>query len=610
MKSFRFPFLSIFIFILSDQSRLSHAAILNCEALSGQSPKSLVEDAVKGVAIHENGLETIALSSASADELEIPQLHRLWSDQLQTSMGKDRLMYRMTHPYTDAEVIRGVQAGVKEIRSDSRLADGITEGLAAIRNYETRNSKWERFWRGVWKKLHIPFPPAPNRNIATTIAEYNTSDHAVIKIFGYLRAYGFPLVGWTWLATKVPGLAEKVPDWGFVNFARNVGLIALYNNVPSQWKVRSSVKNFRSLFLAADTLAKVFAKAESPYLRELAEILAATTNPNHDLKVYESSRFGRHLITNMMLSRLLDSLFISNVSLFPKLQKFKRDLFRISTIASVLAEIDVLGAFAKLSARDGYVMPEILDETQPPEISIREGSHPIIHWRVGTQAVPNDVDMGTGPDKTQIMFITGPNARGKTTYMRKVALFSMIAQAGGPVPAQSMRLRPLRVLSSMKNSDSTVSDESTFRAEAKRLAQIIKEAKASKIPVVIFLDEMFTGTSQEEKTAAEIAFIHFLQRQGCIAFVASHNRQLTTLEQYLPGFRNFHVSDDDARMFRMEPGPSNRRNAFEVMAEEGFPADVLDDASRFFKSLMESVRGWQPPADESPAEEATPAEAG
>ncbi|MFM7751616.1 MAG: DNA mismatch repair protein MutS, partial [Opitutaceae bacterium] len=238
----------------------------------------------------------------------------------------------------------------------------------------------------------------------------------------------------------------------------------------------------------------------------------------------------------------------------------------LTATAEALAELDVLSGWALLAREWGYVRPE-LDEGETLEIV--EGRHPVVEQflrspdapasRGSTGGfVPNDTALSC--DEAQLMLITGPNMAGKSTYIRQVALITLMAQVGSWVPAKSCRVGLVdRIFSRVGASDDLARGNSTFMVEMNETANILNNATARSL---LILDEIGRGTSTYDGLAIAWAVVEHLHRdteRGPRTLFATHYQELTQLERHLARLRNFSVAvkewnDEIVFVRRVVPG--------------------------------------------------------
>ena len=273
------------------------------------------------------------------------------------------------------------------------------------------------------------------------------------------------------------------------------------------------------------------------------------------------------------------------------------DSISLSQTADALAELDVLAGWALLAREWDYSRPT-LDESDALEIS--EGRHPVVEQMLrssecsparGTTAafVPNDTILAC--DDAQIALITGPNMAGKSTYIRQVALITLLAQIGCWVPAKSCRIGLVdRIFSRVGASDDLARGNSTFMVEMNETANILNNTTDRSL---IILDEIGRGTSTYDGLAIAWSVVEHLHRdpaRGPRTLFATHYQELTQLEKHLPRLRNFSVAvkewnDDIVFVRRVVPGAADRSYGIQVARLAGLPPSVIDRAKTILAKL-------------------------
>ncbi|MBS0663293.1 MAG: DNA mismatch repair protein MutS [Verrucomicrobia bacterium] len=265
--------------------------------------------------------------------------------------------------------------------------------------------------------------------------------------------------------------------------------------------------------------------------------------------------------------------------------------------AEALAELDVLAGWAVLAREWNYCRPA-LDEGEALEID--EGRHPVVEQMLkapganlarGTSPtfVPNDTALAC--DDAQIALITGPNMAGKSTYIRQVALITLLAQVGCWVPAKACRIGLVdRIFSRVGASDDLARGNSTFMVEMNETANILNNATHRSL---IILDEIGRGTSTYDGLSIAWAVVEHLHREperGPRTLFATHYQELTQLERHLPRLRNFSVAvkewqDDIVFVRRVVPGAADRSYGIQVARLAGLPLSVIDRAKTILSKL-------------------------
>ena len=267
----------------------------------------------------------------------------------------------------------------------------------------------------------------------------------------------------------------------------------------------------------------------------------------------------------------------------------------LAAAAEALAELDVLAGWAALARESNYCRPD-LDEGDGLEIT--DGRHPVVEQMLqapearlgGAQAfVPNDVQLAS--DDAQIALITGPNMAGKSTYIRQVALITLLAQIGCWVPARACRIGLVdRIFSRVGASDDLARGNSTFMVEMNETANILNNATDRSL---IILDEIGRGTSTYDGLSIAWAVVEHLHRgpeRGPRTLFATHYQELTQLSRHLPRLRNFSVSvkewnEEIVFVRRVVPGAADRSYGIQVARLAGLPLSVIDRARTILAQL-------------------------
>jgi DNA mismatch repair protein MutS len=253
---------------------------------------------------------------------------------------------------------------------------------------------------------------------------------------------------------------------------------------------------------------------------------------------------------------------------------------RLRQTAAAIAQLDVLGNFARLAASRKYTRPEFADDAQ---ILIVAGRHPVIEQLLeqrGERFVPNDLFL----DETsqQILLITGPNMGGKSTYLRQAALIVLMAQMGSFVPADRARL-PItdRIITRNGAADNLARGRSTFLVEMTEVAAILNTATPSSL---VLLDEVGRGTATFDGLAIAWAVVEYLSSETkSRTLFATHYHELTELADLLPGIKNVHVSARETPtgivfLKRVETGSADKSYGIEVARMAGLPSEVISRA--------------------------------
>jgi len=263
---------------------------------------------------------------------------------------------------------------------------------------------------------------------------------------------------------------------------------------------------------------------------------------------------------------------------------------RLKHTADCISELDALCSLAEVADRNQYVKPEVHDGSA---IEIREGRHPVVEKMLPeNQFVPNDTVLDC--EDNRLLIITGPNMAGKSTYMRQVALITLMAQAGSFVPAQYARIGIAdKIFTRVGAADDLAAGQSTFMVEMTEVANILENATPRSL---LILDEIGRGTSTYDGLSIAWAVIEYINdkaRLGARTLFATHYHELTELEEKLVGVKNYCVSvrkrgDDIIFLRKINRGGADRSYGVEVAKLAGIPDQVIERAKYILEELDKS----------------------
>ncbi len=263
---------------------------------------------------------------------------------------------------------------------------------------------------------------------------------------------------------------------------------------------------------------------------------------------------------------------------------------RIRKTASIIAEIDVYRSFADVADKNGYVCPEV---DLSHDLIIKDGRHPVVEKFVqDSYFVPNDTTLDVTDNK--VMIITGPNMAGKSTYMRQVAIITVMAQIGSFVPAKDARIGIVdKVFTRVGASDDLASGQSTFMLEMNEVASILKNA--TKRSLIIY-DEVGRGTSTFDGMAIARAVVEYTysKKIGAKTLFATHYHELTDMEDKFPGIVNYNIAakkrgDSIIFLRKILRGGTDDSYGIEVAKLAGVPSEVVKRAKEILADIENGV---------------------
>ena len=267
--------------------------------------------------------------------------------------------------------------------------------------------------------------------------------------------------------------------------------------------------------------------------------------------------------------------------------KIAMQIQRIQLAASVVSTLDVLCSFATVALDLNYNMP-IVDNSG--EINIKDGRHPVIEKMLPSgEFIENDTYLNKEADRLSI--ITGPNMAGKSTYMRQVALITLMAQIGSFVPASYAKIGVVdKIFTRVGASDDLSMGQSTFMVEMMEVANILKEATNNSL---VILDEIGRGTSTYDGLSIAWAVAEYIadkEKCGAKTLFATHYHELTELENRLEGVKNYSIAvkekgEDVIFLRKIIKGGTDESYGIHVAKLAGVPKDVLKSANEILKGL-------------------------
>ncbi|CAN2251576.1 DNA mismatch repair protein MutS [Bacillus vallismortis] len=286
-------------------------------------------------------------------------------------------------------------------------------------------------------------------------------------------------------------------------------------------------------------------------------------------------------------------------------EKVKLYIPRLQQLAKQMSELDALQCFATISENRHYTKPEFSKD----EVELIDGRHPVVEKVMDSQEyVPNSCMMG---DNRQMLLITGPNMSGKSTYMRQIALISIMAQIGCFVPAKKAVL-PIfdQIFTRIGAADDLISGQSTFMVEMLEAKNAIVNATENSL---ILFDEIGRGTSTYDGMALAQAIIEYVHDHiGAKTLFSTHYHELTVLEDKLPQLKNVHVRAEEYNgtvvfLHQMKEGAADKSYGIHVAQLAELPKDLISRAQDILIELEHSgnkpeVPVQQPQVKEEPAQ--------
>jgi DNA mismatch repair protein MutS len=267
---------------------------------------------------------------------------------------------------------------------------------------------------------------------------------------------------------------------------------------------------------------------------------------------------------------------------------------QIRSIARAIAAVDVLTALAEVAVYQGYCRPQIVSTR---ELSIEEGRHPVVEQSLPSGFfVPNSATLGSGEAAStpDLIVLTGPNASGKSCYLRQVGLIQLMAQVGSFVPARSATLGVCdRIFTRVGAVDDLATGQSTFMVEMNETANILNHATPKSL---VLLDEIGRGTATFDGLSIAWAVAEHLATEICARTIfATHYHELNELASILPNVANYQVTvkelpDQIIFLHQVRPGGADRSYGIEAGRLAGLPASVIQRARQVMGQIEKHSR--------------------
>ncbi len=594
---------------LLDSFKTQSLQIFECEgnkpivSVAG-SLMEYISDTQKRALCHINGLKLIKnnnfmfLDTATRRNLEITQNSRdskrygslLWViDKTKTSMGARMLRNWMDQPLINSKKINARLDGVESLINNNPLRTELVESLKQIKDIE----------RIVSKVAYKSVNPKELRTLGESLAilpqikaALKTENSTILtKIYNNIDEMRD--VSELLLKAIKSDCKTLLREGDFIADGFNVDLDNLRNarangreilaKIEAEEKASTGIKNLKVGY------NKVFgyyievtnnSKEKVPYRYVRKQTLAnAERYITEELKQVEDMVLGADEKALALELKIFDEI----------IAVIKENTSALKISANAVAQLDTLISFAEVSLENNYCKPII--STDLDSISIIKGRHPVVEKIIGlNQFVPNDFIIDKKENRT--MIITGPNMAGKSTYMRSVAIITLLAHIGCFVPAESAEIEVTdRIFTRIGASDDLVFGQSTFMMEMTEVATILKNATDKSL---LILDEIGRGTSTCDGLSIAWAVIEYVTNNfKTKTLFSTHYHELTELEGMLDGVKNYKimVREIDGQVIfthKITRGGANKSFGIEVARLAGIPQTVLDRATTISKKLEQN----------------------
>ncbi len=336
---------------------------------------------------------------------------------------------------------------------------------------------------------------------------------------------------------------------------------------------------------------KTHAESVPPHYVRKQTLVNAERYITDELKQFENEVMGAEEKRSAMERDIFNEIRAAVIHLTREIQQ----------AAKTTARIDCLLSFAEIAALGGYCRPILNREGR---LHIEEGRHPVVEKTIsGERFVPNTICMDQ--ENFQILIITGPNMAGKSTVLRQVALFVLMAQAGSFVPAAKADIALTdRIFTRVGALDNLSAGQSTFMVEMEETANILNNATPDSL---VIMDEIGRGTSTFDGLSiawAVAEYLHDLAGKGVKTLFATHYHELTELARQKPRVRNFNIAvkewnDEIIFLRKLVEGGTNRSYGIQVARLAGIPEDVIKRSKKILYQIENEGHLSPSPAGEA-----------
>jgi DNA mismatch repair protein MutS len=540
--------------------------------------------------------EFLILDAATQTHLELVQSHAGKAmtllgvlDRTVTPMGARLLRNWVLHPLRNVDEIRLRQDAIARLLEDSLLLGALREHLAEIRDLERAVARLNGSSGNARDLASLACSLALVPGVADCVGALCSSGSATL--FGMLVGQLHPLP--SLVETLSRAIAEEPPavlrDGGLIRDGYDPALDELraasregkdwIASLQEREIARTGIKSLKVRFTSVfgyfiEITRSNLSSVPGDYMRK-----QTTVNGERfitpELKDIEGKILGaeeRAKAREIEIFQSLRSIALAEVS-------------TIQATADTIAALDTLASLAETARQHHFCRPEVDDSGV---LEIIEGRHPVLDQQTSAERfVPNDTALDNADRRFAI--ITGPNMAGKSTYIRQVALLTLMAQIGSYLSAASARIGVAdRIFTRVGASDDLSKGQSTFMVEMNETANILNNATAASL---VILDEIGRGTSTfDGLSIAWSVAEHLHDAIGCRTLFATHYHEITDLERTRAGVVNLNVAvrewnDQVIFLRKILPGRADQSYGIQVARLAGLPDSVLNRAKEILNNL-------------------------
>ena len=546
--------------------------------------KIVLYEVVKYMALDINSRRNLELTERIKDKSKKGTL--LWVlDKTETSMGGRLIRRWINDPLVNVDDINARLDAVEEIKNDLLLSDRIVESLKSIYDIERLAGKISYGTVNARDLISLKNSIMQLPNLKETIKNVNSEflkniDSELDILSDIYELIEASIVEEPPLTVKEGGLIKKgyKPEIDELIEATTNGKQWLAN-VEIREKELTGIKNlkigYNKIFGYYIEVSKSNVKdiPEDRYIRKQT-LTTGERYITEELKKMENEILGAK-------EKIIALEYDEFVNIRNEIQSNAK---RIQRTASAISKLDVIQGLANVANELNYCKPEIMDDDV---IDIKNGRHPVVEKIIPYgDFVQNDSLLNA--NKNRLNIITGPNMAGKSTFMRQVALITIMAQIGSFVPAEYAHIGVVdKVFTRVGASDDLSSGESTFMVEMMEVANILKNATDRSL---VILDEIGRGTSTYDGLSIAWAVAEYVSKLKSKTLFATHYHELVGLEGKIDGAKNYHITvkergEDIIFLRKIVEGGTDESYGIHVAKLAGVPKEVTNRANEILFKL-------------------------
>ncbi len=535
--------------------------------------------------IDSNAVRNLELIKSSRDGKRYGTLIGVL-DETQTSMGSRNLTNWILNPLVDTQKINYRLDGVEYLYNDNLVRNALNEVLSNVRDTERLAGKVSngnihpKDAYNLSKSLEL-MPLIKKSIYGCDVKALQDVDKAIAD-FSEITS----LIS---LALKDEISVNALKEGGFIKEGFDRELDRLNDINKNSTTLLKQLEEREKEATGIKTLKVGFNKVFGYYIE--------VSNSFKDKVPYSYVRKqtlvnGERFITEELKNLEEDILTSREKALKIELEIFAKikgilaeNIVEIQKASKAVAFLDCINTLAGVAKKLNYVRPKICNSGEP--LVIEEGRHPVVEAISNNQFIPNDTRLHS--DGNRMMIITGPNMAGKSTYMRQVALITIMAHIGSFVPCKTAQI-PItdKIFTRVGASDNLIFDQSTFMVEMNEVASILNKATKNSL---IVLDEIGRGTSTYDGLSIAWAVVEYVcENIKANTLFATHYHELSELEGKLDGVKNYKVTvkeHDGSIVFlrKIQEGSANKSFGIEVASLAGVPKTITRRAKTILKQL-------------------------